>query len=97
MVKEKDCVFIGHVGGADVDERLGARAVSAYYRTDTWPIVPQQPSEPELWTVDGKRHVVLANSGGILAVYRVKNDGALRRLKRIPACLVKIFEDPHKV
>ena len=95
MGKEKICE---HVGGADSasDERLGSRALSAYFRTDTFPIIPQQPNEPELWTVDGKYHVVLANSSGILAVYRVKNNGALHRLKRVPACLIECFGDPYK-
>ncbi len=92
MSKEKICDYVGGADSAS-DERLGSRALSAYFRTDTYPIIPQQPSEPELWTVDGKYHVVLANSSGILAVYRVKNDGALRRLKRIPACLTECFGD----
>jgi hypothetical protein len=32
----------------------------------------------------GRKYVVLDNANGILAVYRVRNDGALRRLKRWP-------------
>jgi hypothetical protein len=63
--------------------------MAAYWRTEQ---APQQSSDPGLYKVEGKFHVVLANDGGILAVYRVKNDGVLRRLKRIPKCLISAVE-----
>lgn len=84
----KDCEYVGSADGA-TEDRLGSRAMAAYWRTEQ---VPQQPSEPDLYRVEGRLHVVLANGGGILAVYRVKNDGALRRLKRIPKCLIAAVE-----
>jgi hypothetical protein len=63
--------------------------MAAYWRTEH---APEQSSEPALYKVEGRLHVVLTNGGGILAVYRVKNDGALRRLKRIPKCLIVAVE-----
>ena len=44
-------------------------------------------SESEEVTLDGKRYVVLANTHEILAVYRIKPDGLLRRLRRWPKTL----------
>jgi hypothetical protein len=35
----------------------------------------------------GKRYVVLRNTKGVLAVYRVRNDGILKGLRRWPAAL----------
>jgi hypothetical protein len=35
----------------------------------------------------GKRYVVLKNAKGVLAVYRVRTSGALKRLRRWPAGL----------
>jgi hypothetical protein len=85
---DKKCEYVGSADGAS-DDRLGSRAMAAYWRTEQ---TPQQPNEPDLYTVDGKAHVVLANASRLLAVYRVKNDGALRRLRRIPACLITAVE-----
>ena len=46
---------------------------------------PPQPASPDLEiTHDGKPYVVLDNCRGTLAVYRLKGDGKLRRLKRWP-------------
>jgi hypothetical protein len=36
---------------------------------------------------EGKKYVVLENVNGILAVYRIKNDGLLRRMKRWPKAI----------
>ena len=84
----KECEYVGRADSAG-EERLGSRALAAYWRTE---LAPQQPDDPALYHVDGKRHVVLASGGRILAVYRVKNDGALRRLKRTPKCLVEVMQ-----
>ena len=35
--------------------------------------------------LDGREYVRLANVNGVLAVWRVRNDGMLKRLKRWPA------------
>ena len=63
------------------------RAIAAYFRTGTkegWRC--DQPSAADSGTVElnNRHYVVLANSRGILAVYRIKPDGLLRRLKRWP-------------
>ena len=50
--------------------------MAAYFRTGG----TDQPREPEVVTIDGRRYVLRANVNGILAVYRVRNDGMLKRL-----------------
>ena len=43
---------------------------------------PDQPSNDSgLWELNGKQYVMLHNVNGILAVYRVRNDGLLKRMK----------------
>jgi hypothetical protein len=47
-----------------------------------------QPSNGSgIQEVKGRTYVVLINVNGILAVYRVKNNGVLRGLKRWPRAL----------
>jgi hypothetical protein len=48
-----------------------------------------QPSEgsPGQQEVGDKSYIVLRNGSGILAVYRVRNDDVLKRLRRWPADL----------
>lgn len=65
------------------------RAFAAYYRsghrdgyTDTQITIPANTSY--VADVNGKRYVVLENENGIVAVYRVRKDGALKGLKRWP-------------
>lgn len=69
-----------------------ARALSAYFRTATG--VAEQPAgQPDLLAdAEGKHYVVLHNTNGILAVYRVRNDDMLKRLKRWPVAITKIYE-----
>lgn len=66
------------------------RAYSAYFRhaEDRGQIM--QPSEgcSGIETCRGMDYVVLRNNYEVLAVYRVRNDGQLKRLKRWP----KAFE-----
>lgn len=40
-------------------------------------------------SLDGKEYVVLENANGVLRVYRVRNDGILKELKRWPKELVQ--------
>jgi hypothetical protein len=68
---------------------LIVRAMSAYYRqghreghTDQQITIPANTSY--LAELGGKRYVVLENVNGVLAVYRVRNDGVLKGLKRWP-------------
>ena len=66
------------------EQDLLRRAYAAYFKgggTD-------QPAElaSGLETSEaGKKYVVLRNTHGVLAVYRVRNDGVLKGMKRWPA------------
>jgi len=65
-------------------DNLMRRAMAAYYRgADSGVMQPSKSSGVE--SVDGKHYVVLRNVNGLLAVYRVRNDGVLKGLKRWPA------------
>lgn len=58
------------------------RAKAAYYRSGG----DQPPSSASrVAEHDGHVYVVLANVTGLLAVYRFRNDGQLKKLKRWPA------------
>ncbi|MGH3187205.1 MAG: hypothetical protein ACRDPY_25290 [Streptosporangiaceae bacterium] len=72
------------------DETLLQRALAAYYR----PIAGQSHNagrtaasaiKSHIAEHLGKRYVVLENFDGVLAVYRVRNDGILKALRRWPA------------
>jgi hypothetical protein len=70
-----------------MDETL-SRAFSAYFKiAKREGYSADQPSESRSGedVYDGKRYVVLRNGSGVLAVYRVRNDGMLKRLRRWPA------------
>ena len=77
------------------ERSLEDRAIAAYTRRAMqeggWRGSVNTPSRPQTTTVDGKRYVVLSNCHGILAVYRVKNDGALKGLISWPAEITKAF------
>jgi len=61
-----------------------ARALSAWYRQEGF----QQPSSDSgLVEHNGKEYVVLRNVTGVLGVFRIRPNGALKRLKRWPAAL----------
>jgi hypothetical protein len=61
-----------------------SRAFVAYFRSEG--ASAEQPTNPPgIVEHDGKQYVVLDNIGGILAVYRILNSGALKRMKRWPA------------
>lgn len=65
------------------DQDLLRRAYAAYFKMGG----VDQPAANVSGVVKHKRllYVVLANAKGTLAVYRVKADGALRRLRRWPS------------
>lgn len=86
-----DCQYLGGADSA-TSERLGSRAMSAYWRGVKDGETLDQPTEPELYQSSGNYYVVLRNIHGILAMYRLKNDGVLRRLKRYPRCIVEAIE-----
>jgi hypothetical protein len=61
---------------------LTRRAFAAYFRSGG----TEQPSSASGVVVhDGKDYVQLFNVAGTLAIYRVKPDGSLKRLRRWPA------------
>lgn len=68
---------------ADGDE-LTRRAFAAYFRAGGTERPERSSGVVER---DGKLYVVLSGSRGILAVYRVRNDGMLRRMRRWPSDL----------
>ena len=61
------------------------RAISAYFRFSDGSI-PIQPSQGDSGEVEfkGMQYVRLSSVNGTIAVYRVRNDGQLKRLKRWP-------------
>jgi hypothetical protein len=63
---------------------METRAFRAYFRSGG---VDQPKSGPATTLHDGKQYVVLRNTNGILAVYRIRNDGRLKRLRRWPAAV----------
>ena len=72
-----------HLG--DSGEPLVRRAFAAYYRSGpAGGSLPEPANTSFLCELDGKQYVVLENFAGILAVYRVRNDGILKGLKRWP-------------
>ena len=65
--------------------KYNARAQAAYWRSEGEG-APIPKGESDLYAADdGKYYVVLSNGDGILAVFRVRNDDMLKRLKRWPA------------
>jgi hypothetical protein len=62
-------------------EALLRRAFAAYYRSGA----NMQPANTSgVRKYKGLWYVVLENANGVLAVYRVKNDGFLRAMRRWP-------------
>ena len=57
------------------------RALAAYFRSGG---IDRPSSDSGEYELNGRHYVVLRNIKGTLAVYRVKNDGYLRRLRRWP-------------
>jgi hypothetical protein len=72
-----------------MDEMIG-RAFRAYFMTAARAgYSADQPSASDSCVEhhDDKSYVVLRNGYSVLAVYRVRNDGMLKRLRRWPANL----------
>ncbi len=69
------------------DPELERRALAAWYRTaasDGVVAIDAPAGGAGVAEHDGRLYVVLQNVRGTLAVYRVQNDGVLRRMKRWP-------------
>lgn len=71
----------------DEDRIIMNRTLSAYFGSlrITGSIVDQPANTSGIRECKGKRYAVLENIKSILAVYRIKNDGYLKRLKRWPS------------
>lgn len=64
------------------DQQLIDRAYIRYHQNHPW---DQNISDKSIATDStGKQYVVFRNATGILAVYRLRSDGALKELKRWP-------------
>jgi hypothetical protein len=61
-----------------------ARAFAAYFRVEG-PTAPEPASSSGVAEADGKQYIVLRNINGVLAVYRIRTSGVLKRLTRWPA------------
>jgi hypothetical protein len=71
-------------------EEVEARAYAAWFQhCKRHGYLPDQPSQAMsgLEEYAGKEYVVLRNVRGVMAVYRVRNDGMLKMLKRWPASI----------
>jgi len=66
------------------DEDYVRRAFAAWFRTGG---MDQPGNNSAVKEYNGKDYVMLKNVNGIMAVYRIRNDGILRRLKRWPQAL----------
>jgi hypothetical protein len=72
------------------DENLTRRAIGALFRysdTRAMPLWSQPANTSGVRFHDAKAYVVLENTRGVLAVYRVRPNGVLKRLRRWPAAL----------
>ena len=62
-------------------DEMVKRATAAWFRSGG----NDQPAHTSgVREYGGKKYVVLDNINGVLAVYRIKNDGILKRMKRWP-------------
>ena len=66
------------------NDDLLRRAFAAWFRTGG---MDQPANTSGVEAHEGHQYVVLRNVRGTLAVYRVKNDGMLRRMRRWPSAL----------
>lgn len=79
---------MGYYTDNEIDEALILRAISAFFRYGG----TNQPSKySSVEVVNGKKYIVLINVNRILAVYRVRNDGKLKSLKRYPKVFDKLI------
>ncbi len=72
------------------DQEVMARALRAYFATEHRESTRvDQPSSggSGVEQLNGKWYAVLRNINGVMRVYRVRNNGALKRLRRWPRAL----------
>lgn len=70
----------------DEERDLTRRAIAAWYRSSSKQssIIDQPANYSGVEEHDGRRYVVLRNIRGVMAVYRQRNDGKLKHLRRAP-------------
>ena len=76
-----------HMQRSDTDGRCDV-AFAAYFKQakqDGDPSPEEPANDSSVMSADGHDYAVLSNCNGTLAVYRIRNDGVLKRLKRWPA------------
>ncbi len=72
--------------GDSIDEQdVTRRAFAAYFQSGG---IDKPANSSGVVEYNGKAYVVLENVNGILAVYRIRNDGMLKRLRRWPTDLI---------
>jgi hypothetical protein len=75
------------------EDGLTERALAAYFRSGGTDQPSTDCGDSGVIDLDGRLYVVLSNIiNGILAVYRVRPDGTLRRMKRWPKELDEDWE-----
>jgi hypothetical protein len=62
-------------------DQMKRRAMAAWFRSGG---IDQPASNSGVEEYDDKYYVVLRNVNGVMAVYRIRNDDSLKRLKRWP-------------
>ena len=71
-----------------IGEDYVCRALSAWFRggrsRGEERLYPSETLSQQVILPDGKQYVLLANSSGVLAVYRIRPSGLLRWLRRWP-------------
>ena len=73
-------------------DEIVRRAMAAWFRSGG---SDQPPITYGIKEYQKKKYVVLENVNGLLAVYRLRNDGQLKRLKRWPEPIEKLSSDVH--
>jgi hypothetical protein len=77
------------------ETELTARAITAYYnaRRKLGGAIDAPANTSGLREIDGLAYIVLENVNGVLAVFRLRNDGVLKALKRWPEGVTMSFAD----
>ena len=78
------------------DPHLARRAIHAYHRACSRVFaVFQQPTAPDCWKRrDGTQYIVLSNTRGLLAVYRLRPDGVRLvevEVQDVPASIRRVY------
>lgn len=67
------------------DEELERRALAAYFRYTEGIVDQPTAGGVNVRELEGLRYVTIANGHRLLACYRVRHDGKLKRLVRVPS------------